>query len=89
MLRRRKKSREMLIAEETLILEVTEAISEQLNELGLNRNNLADRLGIGKSAVSQLLAGDRNLTLRSAADMAHVLHCKIKVELVGPGEESG
>jgi len=62
-----------LLAQEELILEVTETLCELLDQEKTSRKELADRLGKSKGFVSQLLNGGRNLTLRTVADILHVL----------------
>jgi len=62
-----------LLAQEELILEVTETICELLEKEKISRKELADRLGKSKGFISQLLNGGRNLTLRTVADILHVL----------------
>ena len=53
-----------LIAQEELIIEVTETLCELLEKEGgkISRKELAERLGKTKGFVSQLLNGGRNLT---------------------------
>ena len=63
-----------LVAQERLILEVTESIHEQMQAMGVNRTQLAERLGKSKAYISQLLSGSRNMTLRSLADISFALH---------------
>ncbi len=62
-----------LFAQEDLILEVTETLCELLENEKISRKELADLLGKSKGFVSQLLNGGRNLTLRTVADILHVL----------------
>jgi transcriptional regulator with XRE-family HTH domain len=62
-----------LFAQEDLILEVTEKLCELLEQEKVSRKELADRLGKTKGFISQLLNGGRNLTLRTVADILHVL----------------
>ena len=66
-----------LMAHGDLIMEVTETICELLEKEGVSRKELADRLGKSKGFVSQLLNGGRNLTLRTVADILHVLGYKV------------
>jgi transcriptional regulator with XRE-family HTH domain len=68
-----------LLAQEELILEVTETICEILENEKISRKELADRLGKSKGFVSQLLNGGRNLTLRTVADILHVLGYKVSL----------
>lgn len=62
-----------LVAQERLILEVTESIYEEMLAKGINRVQLAERMGKSKAYVSQLLSGSRNMTLRSLADISFAL----------------
>ena len=66
-----------LLAQEELILEVTEIICDLLENEKISRKELADRLGKSKGFVSQLLNGGRNLTLRTVADILHVLGYRV------------
>jgi len=68
---------------EKLILEVTEALSEAIEKRGLTRSEVARRLGKTKGFVSQLLAGGRNLTLRTVADIADAIGISLKVAVQG------
>jgi len=67
------------LRQEELILEITIALSEALAEKGITRAELAKRLGKTKGFVSQILAGGRNLTLRTIADVADALGCHIGI----------
>jgi transcriptional regulator with XRE-family HTH domain len=66
-----------LMAQEDLIMEVTETLWELLEKEKISRKELAERLGKTKGFVSQLLNGGRNLTLRTVADILHVLGYKV------------
>jgi len=68
-----------LMAQGDLIMEVTETICELLEKEKISRKELADRLGKTKGFVSQLLNGGRNLTLRTVADILHVLGYKVSL----------
>ncbi|MCK9488885.1 MAG: helix-turn-helix domain-containing protein [Xanthomonadales bacterium] len=77
-----------LVAQETLIIEVTEALWAVLERTGVSKSELAERLGISKSHVSQVLSGSRNMTLRMLADMCFVLGATPRVDLgLEPDEE--
>jgi transcriptional regulator with XRE-family HTH domain len=65
-----------LLAQEEFILEVTEVLCKIMSDRGISRKQLADLLGKSKGYVSQLLNGERNLTLRTVADIMHVLGCR-------------
>jgi transcriptional regulator with XRE-family HTH domain len=64
---------ERLLAQERLILDATEAVVGLLEEEKVSRQELARRLGKSKGFVSQLLSGERNMTLRTLADLGHAL----------------
>jgi transcriptional regulator with XRE-family HTH domain len=77
-----------LLAQEELILEVTETICDILEKEKISRKELADRLGKSKGFISQLLNGGRNLTLRTVADILHVLGYKIFLNYQKEGKRS-
>ncbi len=59
------------LAEERAVLEATEMVSERLAERRIKRADLADRLGISRSEVTQRLNGKRNLSVKTLAAMLH------------------
>lgn len=67
---------------EELLLDVTEQISIRLHELGLRPADLAERLGVSRAYVSQMMAGKPNMTLRTMVNVALALnqHVAIKLE---------
>ncbi|RJR38730.1 MAG: XRE family transcriptional regulator [Deltaproteobacteria bacterium] len=68
-----------LFAQEDLIMEVAETLCRLLEEENVSRKELAARLGKTKGFVSQLLNGGRNLTLRTVADILHVLGYRVSL----------
>jgi transcriptional regulator with XRE-family HTH domain len=62
-----------LLEQETLIADATELVCELLQSAGVERQELARRLGKSKGHVTQLLSGERNMTLRTLSDLAHAL----------------
>jgi transcriptional regulator with XRE-family HTH domain len=68
-----------LMAQGDLIMEVTETLCELLEKEKISRKELAERLGKSKGFVSQLLNGGRNLTLRTVADILHVLGYRVSL----------
>jgi transcriptional regulator with XRE-family HTH domain len=64
----------LLLAEESLILDTQIAIQSILNEKGITQADLARKMGVGESYVSQMLgASARNLTLRTVARVMDAL----------------
>jgi transcriptional regulator with XRE-family HTH domain len=76
-----------LMAQGDLIMEVTETLCELLEKENVSRKELADRLGKSKGFVSQLLNGGRNLTLRTVADILHVLGYRASLTAFKEGEQ--
>lgn len=58
----------LLLAEESFILDAQMIIQRMLNEKGITQADLARRMGVGESYISQMLGDSaRNLTLRTVA----------------------
>lgn len=72
---------ERLVRQERLILDVTEQLTEALLDAGATQAELARRLDRTPSFVSQVLAGGRNLTLRTIADVAAALGLRPSLKL--------
>src|SRR5690606_36288763 len=64
-----------------LLEEAVAGINGLLESLRLERRELADRLGVSKGRVTQLLSGDGNLTLRTLAAMAWALGYEFDLRL--------
>ena len=62
-----------MVAEEDLILAVTDALTQALDDAHLTQAELAQRLGRTPGYVSQIFGGGRNLTLRTVANIARAL----------------
>jgi|tagenome__1003787_1003787.scaffolds.fasta_scaffold20699739_2 hypothetical protein len=67
--------------EERLLLEVQETIAEAIHRSGLNRTEIAERLGKNRSFVTQALSTGRNLTLASIAGLAWAAGFRLKPTL--------
>ncbi|MEW8049706.1 MAG: helix-turn-helix transcriptional regulator [Candidatus Thiodiazotropha sp.] len=70
-----------ILAEEELIIEASERISEILKLEEVSKSELARRLGVNRSSVSKMLRGSQNMTLRSFAAMAYALGWKATIDL--------
>lgn len=71
-----------LLAEEEMILDVTEEICRIMEQRGVNRTHLAQRLSCKQPHITQLLNGERNMTLRTLNRIAYSLGHRVKVEFV-------
>lgn len=69
------------LRQEELILDATEALALAVRNSGLTQRELAARLGKTKGFISQILGGGKNLTLRTLADVAGALGCKVQIQL--------
>jgi transcriptional regulator with XRE-family HTH domain len=83
--RKREPDYEQLLDQERLILYVTETIVGLLADSRTTRQELADRLGKSKGYVSHLLSGERNMTLRTLADLGHALGFRFALRPVSVG----
>ena len=68
-----------IMAQEDLIMDVTENFCRILDEEKLNRSRLAKTMGKTKGYVSQLLNGNRNITLRVLSDIAYYLGYTVRI----------
>lgn len=72
-------SNRRLLDQESLILEATSVLSELMRAEGISRAELARRLGRSKAYVTQALRGQRNLTLRTLADLAGAVGYRVRL----------
>jgi transcriptional regulator with XRE-family HTH domain len=75
-----------LVEQETLIADAQELVCELLERVEMSRQELARRLGKTKGYVSQLLSGERNMTLRTLADLAYATGYRVELRTI-PLEE--
>lgn len=68
------------LRQEEFILEVTEQICGLMEQQGISRKELAERMGKSKGRISQLLDGEANLTLRTLSDIFSALDHKVVVD---------
>ena len=73
---------ERLVAEEDLILAVTDALTEALDEAHLSQADLAERLNLSAPRISQIFGGGNNLTLRTISNIANVLSLRPTFTLI-------
>ena len=67
-----------LYEEERLIAWATEAICEAMNRSGISKAELAASQGTSRAYVTQLLAGSKNMTLRTLARIAFACGKRVK-----------
>jgi DNA-binding Xre family transcriptional regulator len=66
---------------EELILNLTEQVVVAMKERGVNRTELAARMGVSKAFITKLLRGNTNITLRTMASLARSLGCKVNINV--------
>lgn len=69
---------------EQLLIDIAIAIGNVMDEQSVNQKELAERLGISKSAVSQLLRGDKNISMERLVRVAHALNRRVEVPKLLP-----
>jgi len=67
--------------QEDFILEITEKIQEAMEIKEISQSELARRLGKTRSYISQLFDGERNMTLRTVADLFWAIEMSVAIEL--------
>ena len=65
---------------ETLILEITEKISQRMKQKKINRTDLAALLEVSRPAVTKILDGNPNFTLRKLLSLADALDLELKID---------
>jgi transcriptional regulator with XRE-family HTH domain len=76
------------MAEEGLILDVSQQLFEVMEEEGITKAELAKRLGCSKAYITKLLRGPSNMTLRKVAEVFHALGRVLKLKAVPVDEET-
>lgn len=74
-----------LIAREELIYNLTEDLLVLLEDKGVTKAELAKKLGKSRSYVTQLLSGNRNMTLGTLSDICYELRAKPVVRILPNG----
>ncbi len=72
---------EAIFAQEKLIFDLTEELCRYMEENGVTRSELAERMGRTRGFVSQILNGGRNFTLRTLADVIRALGPELTIQL--------
>lgn len=73
--------RRRIYAQEGLIAHASEVIHAAMDKAGVIRARLAERLGCSAPHVTQILSGERNMTLRRLADIADALGYRVEIKL--------
>ncbi|MDO8208983.1 helix-turn-helix transcriptional regulator [Conexibacter sp. CPCC 206217] len=68
-----------ILAQETLLLDAQELVVELMEKASLNRGQLARALDKSNGFITQLLSGERNMTLRTLSDLADATGHRIEL----------
>ena len=60
---------QLFIESEKLIIDVALMIEDLMKEKDINKTQLAKKLGVSQSSISQFLDGRRNMTLRTISEL--------------------
>lgn len=73
------------LAEARLRYRVLGLLHEALERAGMTQSELAEKAGLGKSAVSQVFGGNGNLRVNTIAAYLDAMDCELKLDLVEAG----
>jgi transcriptional regulator with XRE-family HTH domain len=76
------KAEEKAFAREELIYNVTEDLLIAMEDAGISKAELARKLSKGRAFVSQILSGQRNMTLGTLSDICHAIGAEPQVTLL-------
>jgi transcriptional regulator with XRE-family HTH domain len=68
-----------LFEQERLLVDAASLIYRAMRRKKINRKKLADMLGVSKGRITQCLCGEKNLTLRTLADIFTAMGSRIRL----------
>ena len=68
-----------LYAIEGLVTDAAEFVSRLMEEQGVNKAELARRLGKSRAWVTRLLSGSANMTMRTFAELVYALGAEVQI----------
>ena len=69
---------------EGVLLSVNEQIVRWMQACGIKRSELAGRLGVSRAAVTRMLSGHPNITIKTLCKVASALGLDVNVQLALP-----
>lgn len=69
----------VIAPQDVLIYNTSELVFQMLLDSGVTQAELARRMNVSAASVNQMLSGERNLTLRSLANIADALDQSIEI----------
>jgi DNA-binding Xre family transcriptional regulator len=77
-----KEDKRGIIAEESASIAFTEEVLRRMEEIHVSKTQLAEKLGIDPAAVSKLIGGENNFTLKTMVRIARALQSKLRFSLM-------
>jgi plasmid maintenance system antidote protein VapI len=74
--------------EQWIIGDFVQSLTRRMDDLHISRTALAQRLGVSASHITQVLRGDRNLTVQSMAKLARAADSIVRVHLAPKGSST-
>ncbi len=68
--------------QESIAIDIGVNVHDRLRELGLKRADLAKKMSVSRSYVSQILGGKPNMTLATIVKLADALRMELQIRLV-------
>jgi len=65
----------------TLALDITEKIQEVMHNRGINRIDLAKKMGVNRASISQFLNEGSNITIKRLLKIAEALDCTVNIKI--------
>lgn len=75
------------LAATKLVFDVTEDILVFMEDNNISKSDLAKKLNVNKSYISQLLSGDRNMTLTTLSNICTALEIPVKIKIANIDRE--
>ena len=67
---------------ESIAFDIAVQLYKQMEKLGINKKELAEKLGVSKSYITQLLKGKSNMTIETLIKVAEALNLNLQIKLV-------
>ena len=67
---------------ESVAFDISVQIYKQMKKLGINKKELAEKLGVSRSYITQLLKGKSNMTIETLIKVAKALGMTLQIKLV-------
>ena len=66
---------------EAASIQFTESLYIRMQDLGITRSQLAEKIGVKPAYITKILRGDTNFTLETMVKLAHALDCELSCVL--------